>query len=236
MPTKKIALDYLKKEKLLNIDMIESINRNTCNILYANTEAVLLLETSSDAYMLSTNNTDLAIKLTDKISKKALFVIHQQELFNIIKNKFNYVNYFECKQVAYLGKTPVDINTDNNIIIKELSNTHKKIVGSTYKSMEGDSDYTSYLIDENCMWGAFDNEELLGFIGIHCEGSIGLLEVFPQHRNKGIAQALQKHMINYTLSKKWIPFGQVFIDNKKSMNLQNKLGLSISEKSVFWLY
>lgn len=102
--------------------------------------------------------------------------------------------------------------------------------------MEDDSSYTSYLIDQKCMWGAFNNEELLGFIGIHSEGSIGLLEVLPQHRNKGVAQALQKHIINYCLTKNWVPFGQVFVDNKKSMNLQNKLRLSISKKSIFWLY
>lgn len=236
MTIKKIALEYLEKEKLLNIDMIESINRNTCKILYADAKAVLLLEKSSEAYMLSTENIDLTKKLISNLSKKDLFVVHQKELFNIIKDNFNYINHFECKQVAYLDNMPIDISINSNITIKKLSENHKEIVSNTYKSMEGDSDYTSYLIDNKYMWGAFDNEELLGFIGIHSEGSIGLLEVLPQYRNKGVAQALQKHLINYSLSKRWVPFGQVFIDNKKSMNLQNKLGLSISKESVFWLY
>ncbi len=38
------------------------------------------------------------------------------------------------------------------------------------------------------------------------------------------------------LKKEWIPFGQVFIENDKSLNLQNKLGLEISKESIFWLY
>lgn len=129
MTTKKIALEYLKKERLLNIDMIESINRDTCNILYADSEAVLLLEKSSNAYMLSTYNTALAENLIATLNKKDLFVIHQHELLNLIKNKFIYNNYFECKQVAYLKNTP--INNDNNITIEKLSSHHKKLVGNT---------------------------------------------------------------------------------------------------------
>jgi len=65
---------------------------------------------------------------------------------------------------------------------------------------------------------------------------MGLLEVLPEHRNKGVAQALQNYLIDYMLKKEWIPFGQVFIENDKSLNLQNKLGLEISKESIFWLY
>jgi len=60
--------------------------------------------------------------------------------------------------------------------------------------------------------------------------------VLPEHRNKGVAQALQKYLIDYMLRKEYIPFGQVVIGNDKSLNLQRKLGLEISEESVFWLY
>ena len=230
----KIALNYLGKNKLLHIDMIEPIRRNTCDILYAENDGVLIYEKNSNSYMLTTDNADLAKNLIENLPKKDLFVIHQKELFSIVKDKFNYKNYFECKQSAYLNEIPPNLN--QNINIRLLEDKDKTIVRENYKSMDEDFDYTSFLIDEKSMWGAFDNNDLMGFIGIHSEGSMGLLEVLPEYRNKGVALALQSFLIDYLLKKDWIPFGQVFIDNEKSLNLQKKLGLEISEESVFWLY
>ena len=229
-----IALDYLEKNRLLHIDMIEPIRRNTCDILYAHNDGVLIHEKNSNSYMITTDSVDLARKLIENLPKKGLFVIHQKELFCLVKNKFNYKNYFECKQSAYLKNTAPKLS--DNIEIKLLVDKDKSIVKENYKSMDEDFDYTSFLIDENSMWGAFDSDILMGFIGIHSEGSIGLLEVLPEHRNKGVAQALQKYLIDYMLRKEYIPFGQVVIGNDKSLNLQRKLGLEISEESVFWLY
>lgn len=228
------ALNYLEKNKLLHIDMIEPIRRNNCNILYANRDGVLIHEINSDSYMLATDSNNLAKTLIENLPKKGMFVVHQKDLFDLVKNKFDYKNYFECKQSAYLKDFPPILN--ENINIKLLEDKDKAIVRENYKSMEDDFDYTSYLIDEQKMWGAFDNNELMGFIGIHSEGSCGLLEVLPKHRNKGVAQALQNYLNDYMLKKDWIPFGQVFIDNEKSLKLQNKLGLEISKESVFWLY
>lgn len=234
MNINKIALDYLEKNKLMHIDMIEPIRRNTSNILYADKNGVLIYEKNSESYMLTTDNIDLAKRLIESLHKKPLFVIHQKELFSIIKEKFGYINYFECKQSAYLSDIPPKLS--ETIEIRQLENKDKDIVRNNYKSMDEDFDYTSYLIDKKQMWGAFDQNTLMGFIGIHSEGSMGLLAVLPEYRNKGVAMALQNYLINYILKKDWIPFGQVFIDNEKSLNLQKKLGLEISKESVFWLY
>lgn len=228
------ALDYLEKNKLLHIDMIEPIRRNTCDILYADSDGVLIHEKNSNSYMLTTESMDLAKKLIENLPKKDLFVIHQNKMFDLVKDRFGYKNYFECKQSAYLKNTPPKSNDD--IEIRLLEDKNKIIVKENYKSMDEGFDYTSFLIDEKRMWGAFDKDTLMGFIGIHSEGSMGLLEVLPEHRNKGVAQALQNYLIDYMLKKEWIPFGQVFIENDKSLNLQYKLGLEISKESIFWLY
>ncbi len=125
------ALDYLEKNKLLHIDMIEPIRRNTCDILYADSDGVLIHEKNSNSYMLTTESIDLAKKLIENLPKKDLFVIHQNEMFDLVKDRFGYKNYFECKQSAYLKNTPPKSNDDieirlledkNKIIVKELFN------------------------------------------------------------------------------------------------------------------
>ena len=77
---------------------------------------------------------------------------------------------------------------------------------------------------------------MVGFIGQHLEGSMGLLEVLPQYRKNGYGMELEQTMINYMLEKGLIPFCQVEVTNEKSLRLQKKLGLTISREQVYWLF
>ena len=85
------------------------------------------------------------------------------------------------------------------------------------------------------MLGAFIDKKLVGFIGTHEEGSIGILEVLPQYRKRGIGEMLQKYATNLALSQDRIPYGQVKVNNENSIKLQKKLGFEISNDTVSWL-
>lgn len=76
---------------------------------------------------------------------------------------------------------------------------------------------------------------LAGFIGTHEEGGMGMLEVFEPYRHRGIAMALEKFLINRTLEKGHTPYCQVFTDNGASINLQQKLGLRLCRKEIYWI-
>ena len=73
-------------------------------------------------------------------------------------------------------------------------------------------------------------------IGEHLEGSMGLLYVFPEFRRKGYAVALEKSMIVKTLSEGYIPFGQVEKNNRASVLLQKKIGMTISDRLICWMW
>ncbi|MCH3968551.1 MAG: GNAT family N-acetyltransferase [Atopobiaceae bacterium] len=76
--------------------------------------------------------------------------------------------------------------------------------------------------------GGFEDGELVGYIGSHAEGSMGMLEVFEGHRHQGYATALESAKIDEHLSHGWTPWAQIFADNVASINLQHKLGLSLT--------
>ena len=82
----------------------------------------------------------------------------------------------------------------------------------------------------------YDHGKLIGFIGEHLEGSMGLLYVFPEFRRKGYAVALEKSMIVKTLSEGYIPFGQVEKNNHASVLLQEKIGMTISNRLICWMW
>lgn len=78
-------------------------------------------------------------------------------------------------------------------------------------------------------------ETLAGFIGLHQEGGIGLLEVFPAYRRRGLAAALVQGMVRRRLAEGAIPFGHIVEGNEPSLRLQKKLGFSFSKEFVYWM-
>ena len=86
------------------------------------------------------------------------------------------------------------------------------------------------------MLGAFVAGEPAGFIATHIEGSMGMLEVLPQYRRRGIGEALLLAMTAFCLEQGKYPYGQVFTDNGPSLALQRKVGMTLSEELLFWLF
>ena len=76
---------------------------------------------------------------------------------------------------------------------------------------------------------------LAGIIGIHEEGSIGMLYVKPQYRHQKLATALETYAFNRALENGWIPYGQIIVGNEASMKLQERMGLHFSKSSVYWM-
>lgn len=86
-----------------------------------------------------------------------------------------------------------------------------------------DTKYIENRLKANVMLGAFLNNNLCGFIGNHEEGSIWMLEVFPEYMGKGIGSTLQIAATNDALVKKRYPYGQVIETNLASIALQKSL-------------
>lgn len=93
---RKIAIEYLMKNPLLHMGMIEAIRRNTANILYAEVDGVLIQEEKSNAYMISVSNLDIGKKLIDSIPKCNLISAHQEYMVGYICKKFKLLEQLEC--------------------------------------------------------------------------------------------------------------------------------------------
>lgn len=78
-------------------------------------------------------------------------------------------------------------------------------------------------------------ESLAGFVGLHGEGGIGMLEVFPQYRRRGLAEALMRGIMRQQMEQGLAPFGHIVAGNEPSIRLQTKLGFSFAEELVYWM-
>ena len=77
---------------------------------------------------------------------------------------------------------------------------------------------------------------LAGFAGIHQEGTMGLLEVLPQFRRRGLAEVLEVGRIAQQLRRGLLPYCHVRLGNTASEALQAKLGLVFdARRTLYWI-
>ncbi|MDD6306117.1 MAG: GNAT family N-acetyltransferase [Clostridiales bacterium] len=148
-----------------------------------------------------------------------------------------------CYQAVYTKKEKLPITglyrldgkkQDGVVKICPLNLEYLDIVTANYHTVD-DTDYMKERIEKGWMFGAFIENELAGFAGMHTEGSIGMLEVLPQYRGRHIGKALETYMINLSLEHGMIPYGQVADGNEVSTRLQETLGLCFSKTMIYWM-
>lgn len=226
------ALEYLVKDPLLHMGMIEPIRRDTAEILYAEKDGVLMKEEKSNAYMISVDNFEKGQELINSILKCNLIVAHQKYMIDYISNRFGLTEKLECVQAAYMDKTK--IHTKEELEIRQLEPNQIEVILKHYNKLSNNE--IDMLLKNGSLFGGYKNHVLIGFIGNHLEGSIGLLEIFPEYRRLGYGTILESYMVNKTLEDGLVPFTQVEIENKKSIALQKKLGFKISKDKLYWLF
>jgi len=225
------AIRYLSNDECSHIDMLEPIRRGTADILYAEEDGVILYEQNSETCMISMQAIEKCQELID-FKAYTMFAVHQKEIADLLCGNGDFSHQFEVYQAVYRKKQHISGHFE---AIRLLTPEYIDQVFEKYNATNSRL-YIEILIDRKQLWGIFDEGHLAGFIGVHLEGSMGLLEIFPEYRRKGYGQQLESYLINDFLNRGETPFCQVVTANDKSIALQNKLGLEISEKTTIWLF
>lgn len=160
-------------------------------------------------------------------------VLHGPELKEPLTLDHGFSTFMDCYQCLYEHTEPVSYALPEGVSILPLDLHHLDFVHAHYHTVD-DIGYVRERIEAG-MFGAFYGETLAGFIGTHDERSIGLLEVLPGYRKRGLASALEAHMINHLLLLGRRPFCQVSVKNAPSIALQKKLGMSVSSSTISWM-
>lgn len=100
----------------------------------------------------------------------------------------------------------------------------------------GDEIYVRERIAAGDVFGIYIEGKLCGFIGCHNDGSMGMLYVEDAYRRQGLAASLEGYLINKQREQGMIPYAHIVNGNEASMQLQERLGLNLSETVIWWLY
>lgn len=229
MEREEVARAWLSRDVLLHTDMTEALRRGLGEIAAATERGVLLSVDEGYCGMLSCADLETA-KGFLKGKCFPLLAIHQKEMENALSRELEMETWMHCRQAVYLGKKPPEGPEED---IRPLSAEHLDFLRANYR--REDSEYLLWLLERHAVFGAYRGGELVGLIGKHAEGAMGLLEVLPAWRRQGVGEGLERFLIARELEQGFVPYCQVFTDNQASLALQQKLGLTLAEGTVIWL-
>ncbi len=231
------ALRYLEQDTLSHMDMIEVIRRGFAEIYYAGEEGVALKEQKGNSYFLSVVSPEAGERMADFFKCSGPVFVHQEFMVELLFRKLHRQESNKCYQMVYLKEEKAldeEAAREAGLCFQKLDCKWLDRVCEIYHLVDN-REYIRFLLEEGVMHGAFVEGELAGFVGLHAEGCMGLLEVIPAFRRQGIGEALERFMIDWNRERGYVPFCQVIEGNEASMGLQKKIGLTMADKPLWWL-
>lgn len=233
MNDKQAAIEYLNCDPLFHMDMLNPLRRGTAELLSATDQGVLLRETVSCGYFLSADTKSEALRLLDLIPSARLLSAHQDFILKEASERFDLTATMACRQAVWTRADPPK-TVPSPLVIRPLSIAWAETISERYSHDIG-PEYIKGRLSAGELFGAFQNDELMGFIGLHEEGSMGMLEVLPAFRRMGVGSQLIAYLCGRLLAQGLMPFSQFTTDNHSSKRLHEQLGFVITEKQIYWL-
>ena len=228
------ALEFLNRNKLLYLDMLEPIRRGTAELLYAAGDGVLLYDRLAEVYMLGADSRAALGEMLPLMGDCTILTGHQMWYKEELAARFGLKTEQICHQAAWLEPAPPAPSPFSGEL-RLLDRSWAEWVYAHYSHAFGGVAYVEDAIARG-MLGAFVDGQPAGFAGTHIEGAIGMLEVLPPYRRRGIGEALLRGIVSLVLERGGYAYGQVFADNAPSLALQRRTGMAVSEELLFWLF
>lgn len=225
-----LSLDFLNQKPLLRVASLVCHDRGHMEIMARREDGLLMRDSDNSIVFLCADSDETALSLLEALPDCQILVHERVHLTERIRQRYQFTWETPANNVVYEKKEPVPVDPD--FALRPLSMAQFDLVRRHY-TLIGD-DGLAFHMKQGHLLGGYAGEELVGFIGRHEEGSLGMLFVFPHHRRKGYAWQLEGHLINRVLAQGERVFGQVILGNDASLALQIKMGLTLCEEPINW--
>ncbi len=243
---KQKAIRKLSLHKREHIHIMEMLRRGKGELLYDKEEDVLTYDRESGTFYMTASTVEGAYRLVEQLRKTLLlppengaicpgersewFVVNQEYLKEMLIDTFGAEDFGTCIQACYTSREALPVKHKD---IRRLDLSHLDYLEAHYEY--GDREYLLDRLQAGTMYGAFVEDRLAGFIGLHDEGSMGLLYVEEEYRRRGLGASLEAYLINRQRELDWTPYCHIMENNRESLALQEKLGLYLSSGKLWWL-
>ena len=226
----------IEKDLALHVDFLESLRMGDARILHDSEGALLVQLISWPLYLIAAVDPDEGKQLIDGLVPEEdgeTMIVARGEQVVDYANHCGFQTVSPCVQVLYEQKEPIPVETE--LVIRHPDRTDYDKIIESYTLPISEEEVLASIEEPEFSSGYLDGK-MVGYIGLHPEGSIGMLHIFDEYRGKGYGETLVKYMINRQLAAGAYPYGQVFIDNEASLAMQRKLGMTFSKDYIYWMW
>lgn len=215
------------------IALSEALRLGRAQVVAASDDGVLVRVTESGDYLVGARDGGTAARLLESLTTEDLAdsVVALQDAAWAGAVGFEPDGPLRYQICVYEGTDPVPVG--GSLCIEPLGASDLPTVVAHYKTLP--EDFVARHLADGWLYGGYDADgALVGFVGEHDEGSIGMLEVFSEHRRRGYAFELEGMLVNRMLAAGRRPFCQVVEGNEASFALQRKLGFTVLPRVQCW--
>lgn len=227
------AMQTLLRDEVLHIDMLENLRHYGATVVAANDAGVLLWRPDAALYMLSAQDEKTAAALARQAKGPVrAAVAHQPFCVPVLLREWGLVQWMVCTQAAYLdSRMPPE---PAGIEVRPLGPDALALVQRHYKA-GADDGYILGRIAAGRLFGGYMGGEMAGFVGLHEEGTAGMLEVLPAFRRRGVGRALCRFIYRWMMERGLVPHAHIEADNEASLALQRQMGCVFSPPHIVWM-
>lgn len=225
------VLDFLQKRPLERMCARVLYQKGLCRPV-AQAPGALLMRTEEPLYLLCADDEAAALAVMAGQTQVDLLVSDCPAADAALMAGLGLSLGSHCYTVAYEKTTPVPMETA--VRFAPLTMDDFAVVHRHYKLV--DAEGIKKHLREGALFGGYAGEELIGFIGIHEEKTMGMLHIMREQRKKGYGYVLEGSLMNRLLAAGEPIYAHIIEDNTASLALQRKLGMTRSEGLITWLY
>lgn len=221
---------------LLYTPLLELLRHQNYEIIFETKDSLLIHDSFSNIYAGTCENDQEAHMLIQSIPKAAEEILLFQTCLFEEKLKQGILYDMISFNSVYLSKELRPVKLPISFTIAPLKADHVSFVMKHYSVKELCTE--GHICERVAagMLGIFHKDNLVGFIGTHLEGAMGMLEILPNYRHMGLGMALQNAMANTLLRQGAYVYGQVMQNNHASFALQKKCNFTVGNNPTYWYF
>ncbi len=220
-------------DPLLTANIENSILRHAAEILEDEREGIFVYDREGELYMLYAP-AELGKRWLQKHEDRhyECLILYDDALITWAAERYGFIIDEKCASAVW---TKAELpRFERRLTLRRALESEFSFCREIYRH-SSDSDVREALRRGNVLLGFLDST-LVGMIGLHAEGSMGMLEVLPEYRCCGFGTELELTMVTLQLERGLIPYSHVYRSNHASLALHEHLGMRVSQGSLTWLY
>lgn len=231
MPTSQAAaLTFCQQSPVTRVLPLAALERGTARVLEFSDGALLLHDPTFFGHMLCWDDEAAARRLLTAFSADELLMMEHDTLEQDARAIHGFTGGMVCHSCAHQAQVPMPVSQP--VALRLLRPRHQPMVNALHQ--EASAALIAYALIQGRLFGGYVDDELVGFIGYHEEGSLGMLYVLPSHRRRGYAQAMEAQLVNRCLQRGQRVFGQIKVGNLASFQLHRGMGYTIADTPGSW--